>query len=180
MPGLTEGMLPIIYAQTDEAVEEERRLFYVGVTRARHRLHLSWALARTPGGRASRKPSRFLDGLRTPGRPGGAVPGAGARTGAGPGREGRRGTARGAGAGDPGSPLFLQLREWRREAAREQSVPAFVIFSDAALARIADARPGSLAALAAIPGVGQAKLDRYGAAVIALCAPRAGTESADR
>jgi DNA helicase-2/ATP-dependent DNA helicase PcrA len=182
MPGLTEGMLPIIYAQTDEAVEEERRLFYVGVTRARHRLHLSWALARTPGGRASRKPSRFIDGLRTPGRRAGAVPGASARAGAGPGSEGRRGTARGAGAGagDPGSPLFLQLREWRREAAREQSVPAFVIFSDAALARIADARPGSLAALAAIPGVGQAKLDRYGAAVIALCAPRAGTEGAVR
>ena len=163
-------------------MEEERRLFYVGVTRARHRLHLSWALARTPGGRASRKPSRFIDGLRTPGRRAEAVPGASARAGAGPGSEGRRGTARGAGAGagDPGSPLFLQLREWRREAAREQSVPAFVIFSDAALARIADARPGSLAALAAIPGVGQAKLDRYGAAVIALCAPRAGTEGAVR
>jgi DNA helicase-2/ATP-dependent DNA helicase PcrA len=177
-------MLPIIYAQTDEAVEEERRLFYVGVTRARHRLHLSWALARTPGGRASRKPSRFLDGLRTPGRLAGAVPGVSARAGAGPGSEGRRGKARRAGsgsaAGDPGSPLFLQLREWRREAAREQSVPAFVIFSDAALARIADARPGSLAALAAIPGVGQAKLDRYGAAVIALCAPRPGTEGAVR
>jgi DNA helicase-2/ATP-dependent DNA helicase PcrA len=55
-----------------------------------------------------------------------------------------------------------------------------VIFSDAALARIADARPGSLADLAAIPGVGQAKLDRYGAAVIALCAPGAGTEGAIR
>jgi superfamily II DNA helicase RecQ len=55
-----------------------------------------------------------------------------------------------------------------------------VIFSDAALARIADARPGSLADLAAIPGVGQAKLDRYGAAVIALCTPGAGTEGAIR
>ena len=54
-----------------------------------------------------------------------------------------------------------------------------MIFSDAALARIADARPLSLADLAAIPGVGQAKLDRYGAAVIALCAP-AGTEGAVR
>ena len=64
LPGLTEGTLPIVYAQTDEAIEEERRLLYVGVTRARERLFLSWPLARSAGGRRSRKPSRFLDGLR--------------------------------------------------------------------------------------------------------------------
>jgi DNA helicase II / ATP-dependent DNA helicase PcrA len=64
LPGLTEGNLPIVHAQTDEAVAEERRLFYVGVTRARDRVCLSWALARAPGGRPSRAPSRFLDGLR--------------------------------------------------------------------------------------------------------------------
>ncbi|MBP5937066.1 ATP-dependent DNA helicase UvrD2 [Streptomyces acidiscabies] len=62
--GVAEGMMPITYARTDEQVEEERRLLYVGVTRARERLHVSWALARSPGGRASRRPSRFLDGLR--------------------------------------------------------------------------------------------------------------------
>ena len=153
-------------------MEEERRLFYVGVTRARHRLHLSWALARTPGGRSSRKPSRFLDGLRMPGRGGRGRPGAPAR---GPGpvraagaaaRPRRRGrlairAARG----------VLRLREWRREAAREQSVPAFVIFSTRRWPGSPTPCPGSLADLAIIPGVGQAKLDRYGAAVIA---PRAG------
>ena len=64
LPGLTEGNLPIVHAQTDEAVAEERRLLYVGVTRARERACLSWALARAPGGRPSRTPSRFLDGLR--------------------------------------------------------------------------------------------------------------------
>ena len=64
LPGLTEGNLPIVHAQTDEAVAEERRLLYVGVTRARERVCLSWALARAPGGRPSRAPSRFLDGLR--------------------------------------------------------------------------------------------------------------------
>ena len=63
LPGLTEGNLPIIHAQTGEAVAEERRLLYVGVTRCRERLYLSWALARSPGGRPSRVPSRFLDGL---------------------------------------------------------------------------------------------------------------------
>jgi DNA helicase-2/ATP-dependent DNA helicase PcrA len=64
LPGLTDGSVPIVYAQTDEAIEEERRLLYVGVTRARERVFLSWALARSPGGRKVRKPSRFLDGIR--------------------------------------------------------------------------------------------------------------------
>src|SRR5262249_55133115 len=49
---------------TAEAIEEERRLLYVGITRAKDRLFLSWALARAPGGNRTRKPSRFLDGLR--------------------------------------------------------------------------------------------------------------------
>jgi len=67
LPGLTEGNLPIIHAETDDAVAEERRLLYVGVTRARQQVLLSWPLARAPGGRPNRKPSRFLDSLR-PGR----------------------------------------------------------------------------------------------------------------
>jgi DNA helicase-2/ATP-dependent DNA helicase PcrA len=71
LPGLTEGNLPIVHAQTGEAVAEERRLLYVGVTRARERLCLSWALARSPGGRPSRMPSRFLDGLPPRGTAGG-------------------------------------------------------------------------------------------------------------
>ena len=64
LPCLTDGAVPIVYAQTAEAIEEERRLLYVGITRARQRLYLSWALARSPGGRRTRQPSRFLDGLR--------------------------------------------------------------------------------------------------------------------
>ncbi|MFI2430834.1 ATP-dependent DNA helicase UvrD2 [Streptomyces sp. NPDC018693] len=62
--GVAEGMMPITYARTDEQIEEERRLLYVGVTRARERLHVSWALSRSPGGRPNRRPSRFLNGLR--------------------------------------------------------------------------------------------------------------------
>ena len=77
LPGLTDGTVPIIDAKTDQAIEEERRLLDVGITRARERLYLSWSLSRTAGGRRIRKPSRFLADLtgraarRTgpPGRP---------------------------------------------------------------------------------------------------------------
>ena len=61
--GLVDGTLPLVHADTADQVEEERRLLYVGITRAREHLSLSWALARSPGGRAVRRPSRFLDGL---------------------------------------------------------------------------------------------------------------------
>jgi DNA helicase-2/ATP-dependent DNA helicase PcrA len=64
LPGLTEGIMPIVYARTAEAVEEERRLLYVAVTRARVHLTLSWAPARTPGAESSRQRSRFLPALQ--------------------------------------------------------------------------------------------------------------------
>ncbi|OAH14461.1 ATP-dependent DNA helicase UvrD2 [Streptomyces jeddahensis] len=80
--GVAEGMMPITYAKTDEQIEEERRLLYVGVTRARQHVFLSWALARSPGGRPNRRPSRFLDGLR-PGSSTTAPRGPGAPVGAG-------------------------------------------------------------------------------------------------
>ncbi len=66
LPCLTDGAVPIVYAQTPEAIEEERRLLYVGITRARKQLFLSWALARSAGGRSSRRPSRFIEDLRAP------------------------------------------------------------------------------------------------------------------
>jgi DNA helicase II / ATP-dependent DNA helicase PcrA len=68
LAGLTDGMLPIVYAQTDEAIEEERRLLYVGITRARDLVCLSWALARSADGRHGRKPSRFIAEIRQRGR----------------------------------------------------------------------------------------------------------------
>ncbi|MFK4068568.1 ATP-dependent DNA helicase UvrD2 [Streptomyces sp. NPDC029674] len=79
--GLAEGMMPITYAKTDEQIEEERRLLYVGVTRARVHLSLSWALSRSPGGRPNRRPSCFLDGLR----PGSGAGSAARAAGGGPG-----------------------------------------------------------------------------------------------
>ncbi|AWB94976.1 ATP-dependent DNA helicase [Agromyces badenianii] len=71
--GLTEGMLPIAYAKGLDAIDEERRLLYVGITRARRRLELSWP--RQGGGyRGEREPSRFLQelGTRTRGAAGAA------------------------------------------------------------------------------------------------------------
>ena len=69
LPGLVEGIMPIVHARTAEAVEEERRLLYVAVTRAREHLHLSWSAARAPGAEPSRQRSRFLSTL-FPARPG--------------------------------------------------------------------------------------------------------------
>ncbi len=162
LPGLTEGNLPIVHAEGDEAVAEERRLLYVGVTRARQQVLLSWPLARLPGGRRNRTPSRFLDGLR-PGR-----------------REGRAARAEPVPSqfrfADADPALVEALRAWRREVARDAGVPAYVVFGDETLRRIAAERPASIQGLARIPGLGPGRLDRYGAAVLALCAapPRAG------
>lgn len=61
---------------------------------------------------------------------------------------------------------FEVLRAWRRDRAAEQRVPPYVIFQDKTLLEIALAEPGDLDRLAHIPGVGQTKLDRYGAAVL--------------
>ena len=71
LPGLVEGIMPIVYARTPEAVDEEQRLLYVAVTRARERLFLSWAAARGPGARSSGQPSRYLAELG-PAAPAGA------------------------------------------------------------------------------------------------------------
>ncbi|MCZ7458107.1 ATP-dependent DNA helicase UvrD2 [Streptomyces sp. WMMC940] len=189
--GLTEGMMPITYAKTDEQVEEERRLLYVGVTRARLHLSLSWALSRSPGGRASRRPTRFLNGLR----PGSAAPGTRTAGGAGGiergagGRRKRRGpvlcrvcgkTLTDAGEmklmrcedcpSDMDEALYERLREWRSEQARELGQPAYCVFTDKTLMAIAEAVPGSEGELAGISGVGGRKLDRFGADVLAICA----------
>jgi ATP-dependent DNA helicase RecQ len=82
----------------------------------------------------------------------------------------RRGKAGGASAPPTASddPLWLALRELRARLAREQNVPAYVIFHDATLRAIAAARPRTRAELADIAGVGERKLDRYGAALLAL------------
>ncbi len=66
--------------------------------------------------------------------------------------------------------LYERLREWRGARAKEQGLPAYCVFTDKTLMAIAETAPGEDGELAAIPGVGVRKLDRYGADVLAICA----------
>ena len=64
-------------------------------------------------------------------------------------------------------PLFDALREWRREEAKQQGVPPYVIFHDSTLRQVAASKPDSLSALSTIDGIGEKKLERYGAGLLA-------------
>ncbi len=173
--GVCEGTLPITYAESPTAIEEERRLLYVGLTRARRTLGVSWAWARNPGGRATRQPSRFLDPLlpsaaRAQPTSGKARKVVSCRECGKPlatGAEKKRGRCTDCPASYD-EELFEQLRSWRSHQAAEESVPAYVVFTDATLQLIAEHKPRSAAALLRINGIGKAKLERYGEAVLEL------------
>jgi DNA helicase II / ATP-dependent DNA helicase PcrA len=153
--GLVDGVLPIAQSLArTEAVEEERRLLYVAVTRAREQLTLSWSLARNPGAKRARPRSRFLTGLAPDSGP--TAPPA------------RRSAKRPKVVleGEAGE-LFERLRAWRSATASSASVPAYVVFTDATLQAIAETRPATLRELAGLPGIGSRKLDLYGADVLA-------------
>ncbi|MGY4653048.1 ATP-dependent DNA helicase UvrD2 [Mycobacterium sp. URHB0021] len=180
--GLADNTLPISHALAhgpdSEPVEEERRLFYVGITRARVHLALSWALARAPGGRQTRRPSRFLNGIAPHSQRGDA-----------PNRPRR---ARGATPrcrvcndtlttpasimlrrcetcpSDIDEGLLAELKDWRLRTSKEMSVPAYVVFTDNTLIAIAETLPVDDAGLVAIPGIGARKLEQFGPDVLAM------------
>ena len=180
--GLADGTLPISHALShgpdSEAVEEERRLLYVGVTRARVHLALSWALARTPGGGRAGGPRGSSTGSPRSLRP---TP-----------RPARPKRAKGAAPrcrvcnGPLNSPtaimlrrcescpsdidveLLAELKDWRLRVSQEMKVPAFVVFTDNTLIAIAETLPADAAALVAIPGIGARKLEQYGPDVLRL------------
>ncbi len=133
LPRLEEKELPSKQARTAEQVADERRLFYVGLTRAKRMLAVTWV----------GKPSRFLTELT--------------------------GSARAAPREDQPEG-FEALKAWRLARARKEEIPAYVIFHNSTLEEIAGRRPSSLAELAAVPGVGPAKLERYGEDVLAALA----------
>ncbi len=189
LAGMHEGTMPIIYAEGPAEVEEERRLLYVGMTRARRRLAISWALARNPGSRSSRKPSRFLAALSP--RVAGEV--AAAAAAAEKGSRKRKSVAQCRTCGKPlGSArerkvgrcedcptsydeeLYERLRAWRTERAGEEHVPAYVVFTDATLQAIAEIKPVDAPALLRISGIGAGKMTKYGDDVLALVAAEPG------
>ncbi|KAA9155567.1 ATP-dependent DNA helicase UvrD2 [Amycolatopsis acidicola] len=178
--GLAEGTMPILHADGDDnAIEEERRLFYVGVTRAREHLWLSWSLSRHPGGRRNRRRSRFLYGLLPEHHPAARPTRAQAAKGGpkprcrvceGPLLEtmeiklGRCGRC----PSNLDEQLFARLKDWRTNRARELKVPAFVVFTDATLLAIAEQQPADRGALVAISGIGPSKVERFGDEVLAV------------
>jgi DNA helicase-2/ATP-dependent DNA helicase PcrA len=146
--GLVDGTLPITHAQTFEQIEEERRLLYVGITRAKRHLALSWALSRAPGGRRARKPSRFLDGVRP--------------------RDLAAERVRAQRKVLSDDPVVQRLREWRLQRSQDDGVPAYVVFDNKTLEAIAEYAPEDRSALAAVPGIGPKKLELYGDEVLDL------------
>ncbi len=182
--GIHEGGVPFVLAETDAQIAEERRLLYVGVTRAREHLRISWS-----GGRGrDRRPSRFLAA---------AMP-----TSAAPVRQRRRPVTKetvptmcrvcGKGLHAPAErmlgrhedcpsrydeDLLAALHTWRTRAAESAGLPEFCIFTDSALIAIAESCPRNADQLAEVSGVGPAKIRKHGADVLALLA--AGTPGPD-
>ena len=146
LPRLSDGELPFRSGRSVAEPEEERRLFYVGITRARHYLALSWSrdargavspfVAEATGRKVEPKVSTKVARPKS----------------AGPVTV----------SASADAPLFERLKAWRKARAGAAGVPAYVVFHDKTLAAIAEARPGNRAALFVLEGVGPAKLDRYG------------------
>jgi DNA helicase-2/ATP-dependent DNA helicase PcrA len=148
LPRLLDGELPYRSRRAEADPAEERRLLYVGVTRARSHLFLSWP--REP----RNPPSPFLTEI-----------------GVAPPERAPDLAHRHRGASAPavsGGPLFDHLRAWRRDRAAADGVPAYVIFHDATLAAIAERRPVDRVELGAVRGVGPSKLERYADEVLTI------------
>ncbi|MGA8847266.1 MAG: ATP-dependent DNA helicase UvrD2 [Nocardioides sp.] len=176
--GVQDGTLPFTYATTPAAIEEERRLLYVGMTRARNDLVVSWAQARNPGQAPRRKPSRFLTDLLPE-----SARAAGPATSRASARKGARTCV------ECGKPLaqadkarrrcadcpvrydvelYDRLREWRKDRAKTDEIAAFMVFSNATLELVAELKPRTEIALKAINGIGPEKLEKYGPELLEL------------
>lgn len=156
LPRLEDRELPFALASGEE-LGEERRLFYVGITRAKRRLFISWTSYREDERVKHHKPSPFLAEI-------GALSAA-SRDSAGRRPRAVRTTRQ---VAPEHRVLFDALKEWRSREARATAVPAYVVFADETLARIAELRPRDFGALLDVPGIGPAKSAKYGIDVLAL------------
>ncbi len=157
LPQLEEGTLPIRQSASDaDALAEERRLLYVGITRARRHLTLSWAANRigTKGTSVRARASRFIAELR---------PNAVARPAPKPGQ-----TTATFDLSAADEPLLEKLIEWRRNRSRADGVPAYVVADNKTLAAIAVRKPSDDTALLGVPGIGQRKVATYGDEILGI------------
>jgi len=152
--GCSEGLMPISLAETAEAVEEEKRLLYVAITRAREHLAISFGRARKAGGKATRKRTRFLEQQWPDARPSSVRRQAASAQLA----ELDAGQAR----------LFDELKEWRLGIAKATSKPAFTVLVDVSLVQIARDRPRTVGDLARVNGIGASKLENYAADILEI------------
>jgi DNA helicase-2/ATP-dependent DNA helicase PcrA len=209
IPAVEEGELPYKRA-TDQAIPEERRLLYVGITRAKRFLHVTWTIKRPSRFVAEIKPAGARDDVEggpRPGRPASEERRVEAR-------EGLEVTVAGGFTGaisdiredgalltlESGTELFVRfgdrvtagkvsaplgpprpdgeggiaaaLRAWRKERARADDIPAYIVLHDRTLDRIAELRPAAVEELITVPGMGPVKCERYGDEILAIC--RAG------
>ena len=189
LTGLSEGLMPISFAETQAEIDEERRLFYVGITRARKRLYLSWTLARNANSRSSRKRSRFIDAilpadheLAVKGHPGQATP---KRPSRGARKAAKVAVCRscatvlataaerkiGRCTDCPASydeDVLAELKAWRLNRAEADGMPAFVVATDATLIALAETMPNSAEELIKVPGIGTQKIAKYGEEILAV------------
>ena len=142
LPRLEERELPSKLSKTADALAEERRLLYVGITRAKRHLTVTW----------SGKPSRFLAELEV-------------ETRAAPAPSRRRSS--------PTIRSTTRSSAGVSQTAKAEERPAYVIFHNSTLAEIVRRAPRSREELAEVPGVGPAKLERYGDEVLAVLAAEA-------
>ncbi len=171
LAGIESGYVPIAQANGPAALSEERRLLHVAITRARDKVLITWAARRTFGERnSSRKRSPYLDHIDASAsdeRP--PKPTAANTDRAKSHLKNMRDKLD---ESTPDSPLYHDLVEWRRTTAREQGVPAYIVFNNKTLAAIAAHHPASVDELLEVPGIGPAKADRYGTELLEMIKQR--------